>query len=373
MEYNEFFQENSNIISNCMIELQGTYNEASMELLLSESNKFNNIIMHSLGESVILENIGETASKIKDVIIKFFKGLIEAVRKAIHTIITKVKDFLKEAKRIFIEKSSEFIKKIKEKKNKVNENAMILNESSDISAEFKTAVKYLYNNNLGDFVIKKDFTFDGERMRVMKNLPGSIKRLYQGSGLYTKLSNLEDLAFRVNENLDKETKEAAKDKFIQDIKEAELEIKSNAIYYLLGGSNKYKDETIREALNDYLFADVKFDLTIKDIQGQGSGSIDSFLNFLNMYIVPEEMSTVPNELESKIRKMCEDTRQTIIKRVAKGYDTSDGPILKEYFGFVEKVVGLSLQAIETYNSIAVRTSKVAQSIYLNVMKKFATT
>ena len=368
MEYNEFLQENSNIISNCMIELQGTYNEASMELLLSESNKFNNIIMYSLGESVILENIGETVSKIKDVIIKFFKGLIEVVRKAIHTIITKVKDFLKEAKRIFIEKSSEFIKKIKEKKNKVNENAMILNESSDISAEFKTAVKYLYNNNLGDFVIKKDFTFDEKRMRVIKNLPDNIKSLCGGAGLGTKLSNLGDLAFRVNENLDKETKEAAKDKFIQDIKETELKMKSDVIYYLLGGSSIYKDETIREALNDYLFADEKFDLTIKDIKGS-----DSFLVFLDMYIVPEDMSTVPNELESAIRNMCENTRQTIIKRVAKGYDTSDGPILKEYFGFVEKLVGLSLQTIETYNSIAARTSKVAQSIYLNVMKKFATT
>ena len=39
------------------------------------------------------------------------------------------------------------------------------------------------------------------------------------------LANLESLAFRVNENLDKETKEAAKDKFIQDIKETESSIK----------------------------------------------------------------------------------------------------------------------------------------------------
>ena len=368
MEYNQFLQENSNIISNCMIELQGTYNEASMELLLSESNKFNNIIMHSLGESVILENIGETASKIKDVIIKFFKGLIDAVRKAIHTIITKVNDFLKEAKRIFIEKSSEFIKKIKEKKNKVNENAMILNESSNISAEFKTAVTYLYNNNLGDFVVKKDLTFDTVRYGKIIRLPYKIKNLIEGAGLRFKISELEDLAFRVNANLDKETKEAAKDKFIQDIKETELEIKSRIIYYLLD-NNEYNDKTIRDALDEYFFTYKKYDLTIKNI----NDNYNVIESFIEDYIVPEEMSTVPNELESKIRKICEDTRQIIIKRVAKGYDTSDGPILKEYFGFVEKVVGLSLQAIETYNSIAVRASKVAQSIYLNVMKKFATT
>ena len=194
-----YYIERYNIMDNFNIELNGILEEYNLDIMLNEFSIFNNII----NKDNIL-NEGIDISKIKNIIGKFFKWLIDKITDFFKKIKNSIIKFYNEKILVYL---SKLTKIIKDKKNKtsVDESYEYIEEASKPSKnDFDPAVNYFnkyYNGPNIDFG------------KFVPNLIANLKNTFQDpfemyEGVTDKLIND---SFKVNNSLNKNSMEPEKE------------------------------------------------------------------------------------------------------------------------------------------------------------------
>ena len=290
----KFLQEINNIDSSFNLELVGIQQEMSLNILLDESNRFNNTIK-GIDESVILEiSIGDIFKKIGE----FFKRIINGIREFLAKIFNMLGNAFKSLalKLIPEDKLNELEKAIDN--NVKNESAIIQEAASNPENTFKIYLKILFKlhkSGLAGFSTKARWqsgilnTIDGMFISSMNNLNKEIndivKAILSGKDEYRGKSFTD-----IKNNMDE---------FIKH-------------YCLASGYDKlFKGDKYNVIVDDYEWGKevdmtniLKFKDEIMEIAFHKSEIISRQKEYYKNY---EKMM---KDVENEIKRQCKDTNNT---------------------------------------------------------------
>lgn len=363
------------------IELTGIQQEMSLDILLNEFSYFNTI--RSNNGEIIQEGID--ISKVKNVISKFFKWLLD-----------KIMDFFKKIKNIIIkfynEKILVYLSKlsnvIRDRKNKTNidESYEYIEETAKKppASVFDPAVNYFnayYNGANIDFGI-----FVPGLIANLGNIFQDPFEMYEG--VTDKLLNDSAKVTNVlNKNSLEPEKEAARN-YTNEIEEEREKLKSKTIEMLTGYSNT--SGSLVSVIKDYFTKDIysgsttsvgKSLFTNKMISGStriqtsaisiNSSNINS--HFKEIYDTSTDVDTMVNTIEAaknKMKRYLNKAEKQIKGIIDPRFYQPDGYILPALKSYILTCTSLSTQLVDAITEIGAYWTNNSIRIIENVIKEF---
>lgn len=299
-------------------EILGIFNEAQIDIFVTETNMFKSILNENNIYS-INEGFGEKLKKLKEIVVKFFSGLIKKVKEFFDGIIKKIKEIFS--------------------KTKIKDNKIV--HEGTVDRTLKKALDFFryYDGTeiaFGEFPLGNPLEYFHKNSNNCFNVFRE-KANYMASEIKT---------------IYKTTKNYHKEKFDQEIKEMREKIKSenekvktNCIHYMLSdGSKTDESHFSQDLINFYTGANGKLKMSTIT-----SDKLDTY-TIQDVYDAAFEGKRWLKHINDQYKTFLEslDKYKEEAESVA---DSEDSPVLTEFLSYVTTVTNLGLSIIRAGNQI----------------------